>query len=273
MTATMAKAGRVLGEPRFLEAAINAWLFVERELISDSGDLLHRYRDGEAAISGYLDDYAFLVSGLIELYETTFEVQYLVSAIDLQTKVNDNFWDRDHGAFFFVNSNNEDVLVRLKESYDGAIPSGNSISMMNLLKLGRMTGNTDWEQKAWTISEYFSDMIKQVPASHSQMLSALDFALNETFEIVIAGKEHDPNTQSMLRLLRSHYLPHVVLVFVDMERQSDLIKIAPYLEGFGMIDEKATAFICKNFTCDLPITDLDKFEGRIQALSKSGFAK
>ena len=273
MIAAMARAGRVFNDASYVDAARSAWNFISENMISESGGLVHRYRDGEAAIDAHLDDYAFLIWGLIELYEATFQPQYLSDAIKLQHQALKMFGDDENGGFFFVDENNDDVLVRLKESYDGALPSGNSVMMLNLLKIGRMTGKVEWEEDAWKIAGFFSDMISHVPASHSQMLNAIDFALNETFEIVVVGSSEDQDTLSMLDSLKRAFLPHVVSLFVDAAKPDEMLKIASFLRDYKLVDGKATAYVCKSYACELPLTDVDEFKLRLEDICHTGFAK
>ena len=148
MIASLATGARVLGEPAYANAAGRAVDFIFDNMLDSGGRLLHRYRDGEAAIPGNLDDYTFLIHGLLELYETTFEVDYLKKALALNGHLLKHFWDNKNGGFYFTADDGESLLIRQKEIYDGAIPSGNSIAMLNLLRLGRITADSSLEAKA-----------------------------------------------------------------------------------------------------------------------------
>src|SRR5215472_713147 len=165
MIAAFAKAAQAFDEPTYAEAARHAADFIQKHLRSPEGRLLHRYRDGQAAVPAHLDDYAFLVWGMIELYETSFDVKDLQAALDLNREVIQHFWDDKRGGFYFTADDAEDLLVRQKEIYDGAVPSGNSVQMLNLLRLGRMTGNADFEEKAAQITRAFSKMVAQSPSA------------------------------------------------------------------------------------------------------------
>ena len=167
MIAALAKGGRAFNEPEYIEAAKRAAGFILKKMRDANGRLYHRYRDGEVALSGFLDDYAFFIWGLIELYEATFDVSYLKSALEFNNILLNHFWDKNNGGFYLTSDAAEVVLIRKKEIYDGAAPSGNSAAMLNLLRLGRMTGNQELEQKASQISRYFSKTISQAPHGHT----------------------------------------------------------------------------------------------------------
>ena len=175
MIAAMAKGAQVLDRPDYAEAAQQAARFILARMRDDRGRLLHRYREGEAAVQGILDDYAFLVWGLLELYETVFEADFLKIALELADITIDHFLDEKEGGFFFTADDGEEILFRHKDSYDGAIPSGNSVMMLNLLRLSRITGRSDLEEKALGVSRAFARNIGQIPSAYSQLMVALEF--------------------------------------------------------------------------------------------------
>lgn len=178
MIAALAKAAQAFNEPKYAEAAGRAADFILKDMRKpDDGRLLHRYRNGDAAIQAYVDDYAFLVWGLIELYETTFDVQRLQAALDLNKDLLEHFWDPKNGGFYFAADDGEALLTRQKVIYDGAVPSGNSVSMLNLLRLGRMTATTDFEKKAAQLGRVFSQNVSGGPSGHTLLMAAVDFGV------------------------------------------------------------------------------------------------
>jgi len=259
MIAALAKGGRLLEEPALTKAAETAANFILRDLRRPDGGLYHRYREGDAGITGFVDDYAFFAWGLIELYETTFETTYLRSAIELTRYMLDMFWDSDNGGFYFTPADGEKLLVRNKEFYDGAIPSGNAVAMLNLLRLGRMTANADFENKAHRITQAFSSRLSDVPSAFSQTLTAVDFGIGPGHEVIIAGRREAADTQAMLRVLRQMYLPNtVVLLRPPGGEGADIAQLAEYTSTQTAINGRATAYVCRNYQCELPTTDVEQ---------------
>ena len=259
MIAALAKGARVLDEPHYAEAAENAVDFILKNMRKPDGRLLHRYRDGQAALPAYVDDYAFLIWGMLELYETTFEVRYLQTALHLNDDVLKHFWDDEGGAFYFTADDAEKLLVRQKDIYDGAIPSGNSVGALNLLRLGRITANTDFEEKAEKIGRAFSKLVKQSPSAYTQLMLAVDFAIGPSYEIVITGNIGAEDTKAMIRALRTHFVPNKVVLFRPSEKESpDITTLAEYTKYQSSIDGKATAYVCLNYNCKLPTIDRGK---------------
>ncbi len=255
--AALAKAGRLLGESQFTQAAKQATAFIFKQLVKN-GRLLHRFRDGEAAIPAFLDDYVFMIWGLIELYETTFEPNYLEKALKLNDTLLKHFWDEKTGGFFLIADDAEDLLVRKKEAYDGAIPSGNSVAMMNLLRLGRITAITDLESKAAKIGKAFSSDVLGTPAGFTSMISAVDFAVGPAFEIVVVGNPKSPDTHSMIQAISHQFIPNKVLLVIPEGHEKQITRLAPFTRDYKSIDGKATAFVCSNHQCQVPTTDTKK---------------
>lgn len=261
MTAALSMGARVLDNMEYAMAAEGAVRFIRSKLIREDGRLLARYREGEAAYPGYLDDYAFLVWGLIELYEATFKAEYLKLAVDLNRDMLKYFYDEENGGLFLYGSDSEQLIVRPKDVYDGAMPSGNSVAAMNFLRLGRLTGDTDLEEKAYKQLKVFGRIIKGHPMGYTNMLSSLLFANSKASEIVIVGNREDPNVKRMLSIANKHFQPFTVVLFKDKESvEAGITGIAPYTEGQIMIDDKATAYVCENFACRAPVTDLQEFK-------------
>ncbi len=264
MIAALAKGYQAFGEPAYKEAVAGAIDFILTRLRRDRCFLLRRYREGESAYPGYLDDYAFFIWGLIESYEATFEVRYLEEAVALQDSMIDLFWDGTHGGFFFSGKENETLIVESKEAYDGALPSGNSVAASNLMRLGRMTGRTEWEERAEQTFQAFGSSVVQYPAGFTQFLAALDFMIGPGREIVIAGEGGDETTQRMLREAQRLYIPNKVLLFHSGgEDGKRLASLAPYVASMLPVDGLPAAYVCKQYACEQPLTDPEELKSRL----------
>jgi uncharacterized protein YyaL (SSP411 family) len=257
MIAALAKAAQVFDEPLYADAARRSADFILKRMVDAKGRLYHRYRDGEAAISGFLDDYAFLTWGLIELYETTFEPGYLERALDFNALMLKWFWDGERGGFYFTAADADRVLVRKKEIYDGAVPSGNAVAMLNLLRLARLTSHPEYEEKAAAISRAFSDVVAPSPAVYTQLMIALDLACGPSYEVVIVGEQQAEDTKAMVGALRTAFVPNKVVIFRPAEQEApEIIRLAGFTKDLTPLNNKATAYVCKTFRCELPTTDV-----------------
>jgi uncharacterized protein YyaL (SSP411 family) len=253
MIVALAKASQAFNSIQYMDAAKGAVNFVFENMLDTQGRLLHRYREGEAAIPGFLNDYAFLIWGLLELYETTFEVKYLKHAISFNEDMIRHFWDEKEGGFYFSAKDAENVLVRNKEIHDGAYPSGNSIATYNLLRLARMTGKTEYEAKAAQMLQTFSDSVSQAPAAHTSLMNALDFALGPSYEVVVVGKRQNQDTKGMLNELKTRFIPNKIVLFRPAEEEyPEIAKYAEFTRDLSSLEGKATAYVCRNYQCDFP---------------------
>ncbi len=257
MIAALAKSTQVFNEPQFTAAAIKAAEFILNTLQDENGRLLHRYRNGEAAIQATLNDYVFLIWGLLELYEATSIIYYLENAIQLQDQLIAHFWDSDHGGFYMTADDGERLISRPKEIYDGAIPSGNSVAMLNLLRLGRITANAQYETYAAALSDTFANTVSLAPTGYTQLLSGINFSIGPALEIVIVGDPETPDTQAMLAAIRGVYLPNKVVVVRPPGDDAAINKFAEYTRHHQMVDGKATAYVCMNYFCQQPTTDIN----------------
>ena len=217
MVAAMAMAGRVLERPQYINAAREAVTFIFNHMVTHEGRLLHRYRATEADINAFIDDYAFVIWGLLELYEATFDAAYLKKALSLNDMTLKHFWDHKDGGFFFTADDAEPLLVRRKEGHDGAMPSGNSVAMLNLLRLGRITFEGKLEEKAAAIGWTFSAELAHSPIAYTQLLIGLDFALGPSFEVVVAGDSRSPATRDALAAILKPFQPNKVVVLRPTE--------------------------------------------------------
>lgn len=257
MIAAFAKGYQAFGDQAYADAARSAAGFILKNLRTAKGRLLRRYRQGDAAYPGYLDDYAFLVWGLIELYEATFEVSYLEEASALNKAMIDIFWDEQGGGLYFTGKGNESLITRSKEIYDGALPSGNSVAALNFLRLGRMTGNIDLEQRAEELLRAFSRQVADHPMGYTQLSVALDFMVGPSQEIVIAGDPALETTQSMINIIHRGFLPNKVLLLRPQgSERKRLASLSPFVEAMGPMNNQPTVYVCEEYACKRPITDL-----------------
>ncbi len=266
MIAVLARSARILDNQTYLKMAIDAAEFCLSRMMTEQNRLWHRFRDGETGITGKLDDYAFLIFGLLELYEASFELRYLEKAIVLNRVVMDHFHDREGGAFFMTADFDEKLIARPKEGYDGAMPSGNSIQILNLLRLSKMTGDSDLIGVAEKSLNSFAGQLKQVPSAFLQMLSAYQMMTKESLEIVISGRQGNEDTNAVIRLLNRIYLPNKVVLLRDPATAETLGRLASYTRNQQMVDQRATVYICRGYVCKKPETDLK----RIEFLLRSG---
>ena len=256
MIAALARASIIFQEPSYLEAAIKSSSFVLNK-ISKNGKLLKRFRNNQAAINSHLDDYAFITWGLLEIYEATFDSKYLSKSLDLMNIMVEDFWDEKNGGFFLGADQSEKLIVRTKTAYDGAIPSGNSVAVMNMLKLSRITGNVKWAELSEKTIRAFSEDIYRTPTGYTLMLSAFLFDTNKSKEIVIVGNGEDNKTKEFINSFHSKYAPHKILLFKDTSlNNNQLEQLANWTSTQYSIDDKPTAYICKNFACNQPTNDL-----------------
>ncbi len=260
MIVALAKAGSVFHESTYIAAAERALQFINDNLKNPDGRLLARFRDGHAAHLGYLDDYAFLTWACIELYEATFKPEHLAAAVLLQDETIRLFWDESAGGFYFYGSDAETLIVRPKEVYDGATPSGNSVAALNLVRLGRLTGNTEYERIAEELFSAFAEHVGHYPMGHTMLLMALQFAHGKTREMVVVGPSEHPETQAVLERIQTLFLPDTVLIHrpTDPEKAAELATLCPYVEDQVAVNGKPTMYICENFTCQQPVTDVEE---------------
>jgi len=259
MIGALADGAAVLGEARYAGAASRAADFVLSRMTGKDGTLLHRFCGGSAGIPGFLDDYAFTIWGLLRLYEAAFDCQRLETALALAGTMIERFWDEEGGGFFLAQKGGEELILRNKDAYDGALPSGNSIAALDLAMLGRIAGRADLEEKARRTIEAFSGERSGAPFAYSQMMSALDFAMGPSYEVVLAGDPGRLPDDPMVRALRSAYLPNAVVVFrSSVEESPPITRIAKYTAPHGAIGGRTTAYVCSDYACEEPTTDPDR---------------
>jgi uncharacterized protein YyaL (SSP411 family) len=271
MISGFARAAQALGDETYLAAATSAAAFIKRNLYNETtGTLMRRYRDGEAAVEGYADDYAFLIRGLLDLYEASFNVGDLTWALALQDRQNELFWDEAHGGYFSTTGEDKTVLLRMKNDYDGAEPSANSISLLNLLRLAQMTDNTAYRKKAEQTLKAFSRNLDRAPHAMPQMMAAFDYHLDKPKQIIIAGRCGSPDTEALIQAVHARFIPNKILMLADgADGQRALANHFEFIESIGMIDGKATAYVCENNVCKLPVNDVETLGRQLDETKKS----
>lgn len=262
MIAALAKAAQAFNDPSFAMAAGRAADFILSDMRMPDRGLYHVYYSGQPAIRGFADDYAGMVFGLTELYEATFEKRYLADALDLTDYLLAHFEDAEKGGFFTTPDNGEELLIRIREVYDGATPSCNSLTFYNLLRLFHLTGIEAYELAAGRLSEICSGTVGRAPEAHSFYLCALNYATGSHIEVVIAGTISDPGSQRMIRTCRAGFRPSLVVRFeeepVTTEPQSPKSHSA---ERYPVLEGRATAYVCSRKACSAPVTDPETLEG------------
>ena len=236
---------RVTANEMYLGCAKKTAQFIIHEMRKD-GHLMRVFSEGKAKIKGYSEDYAFFIQALIDLYEATFELEWLREADDLNQRMIDEFWDEENGGFFFTGKGDESLITRSKNPYDYAVPSSNSVSLFNLMKLGYLTGEESFKQKAEQVLHLFHNFLSEHPSGFPHMLSGLSFHLDPE-EIGIIGSKTNPRTKSMIQEVYGTYLPNKILSLRDPQEPIEGSWF-PFLKDKNS-EEIPTAFVCKKFVC------------------------
>ena len=256
MISAFAKAYGVFNEPVYLEKAQKAADFILGNLYNSAEKkLLHRWRDGEAKIDATLEDFSFFSQGLIDLYEASFDEKYLKLAVELTEVMINDFYDDAEGGFFDTSGKDKSILVRTKEDYDSAEPTGNAVTINNLLRLSALTGNTGWYDMAYKSVLAFSGKLEKMPYAMPQMLVALDSLLHKPKQIIIAGGD-DETAYRMLREVQMRFMPDKVVVKID---PNDLANSITFASKVVQSSAETTAYVCENFACRLPVKTLEEF--------------
>lgn len=264
MIAALSYAGRALKLQYMTDAAEKSAEFVLNKMYSNNGTLYHRYREGSVAIEGFLDDYSFMIYGLLELYESTMKPEYIEKALNLQDSLSNKFSDAENGGYFMSSSDRKDLVIRTKQAHDGAIPSGNSIEMLNLSRIYLLKSDPAFEDLAFRTMNAFGREIEENPTNYSFSLMAADILMNRSYTVVIVGKPSDRKTVEMLEALREEYLPGVVVVLKD----PDDTRIPVLLENVSpmtQVNSETTAYICTEKVCLPPVTDMARIIDTIKS--------
>ncbi|GAA0179253.1 thioredoxin domain-containing protein [Clostridium sediminicola] len=256
MIAALSFGGRILSNSTYIEAAKNAVRFLFNNLIREDRRLLARYREQSSDYEGYLSDYAFLIWGLIELYETTFDAEYLKKAKELNEQMIELFWDKEKGGLFLNGKDAEKLIWRPKEIYDGAIPSGNSVALLNIIRLSNIFDDYKLAQKADELIKAFSSNIDETPNAYTYLVMALMSKLYGRTAVVIAGEKNEKNTKEFIDLVRVGFNPFTDVLLND----KDMWKLNESLQGKKKLGNEVTVYVCKDFQCLEPVKDKEKLK-------------
>ncbi len=255
--AALAVAGRALAAPRYLDAAARAAGFILDRLRAPDGRLLHTFKDGQARLNAYLDDYANFIDGLTRLYEASGEPRWIEAAIDLAGVMMDEFADAERGGFFYTGKSHEALIARTKDLFDNATPSGNAMAATALLRLGALTGREDLRGSGLAALEAVKAVIKNAPAAAGQSLIALDFELSPRREIaVIAGVDPD-EFRKVLETVHARFQPGAVVAPAAAGQDGTLLERIPLLADRPSRESRTTTYICENSTCLDPVVGVE----------------
>lgn len=260
MVQTFAEAGRVLDRGDWIEAAEQGAGFLLRELQRD-GRLLRSWRDGEAKVDGFLEDHAVLVDALVEVYFATFEPRWVDEARTIADRMLERFWVPDQGLFFDTAEDGDQLVVRPRDIYDNATPAGTSAAVHALIRLARLSGEPEYERVAGRVMEGMGRLAAEIPQGFGNLLCAIEHHLAPPSEVALVGGAGDADTRALLATLRSSFLPHTTLALLPLGKDDDpgtataIAARVPVLEDRGRRDGKATAYVCRNYTCNQPVTD------------------
>lgn len=253
MIASFARGSRIMENSAYLDKARKNMDFLLSNMLKPDGRLFHSYNKDKASIDANLDDYSFMIMALIEIYQADFDYRHIKKALELNDVLDSFFWDKNNGGYYFTPSDNKDLIIRKKESYDGAIPSGNSIAVHNLIRLGKITMDSSLEKKASRTAAAFSKAISSNPTAHSQFLIGLDFMLGDSYEIILVKGKDEKEADEMIKALDMHFIPNKVTVVPDGSKD-----MPEFIRSLSTIDKKTTAYVCKNYYCKLPVNTVSR---------------
>src|SRR5436190_2388062 len=263
MISAYARGAQVLDEPRYLEIATRAAKFLRTNLYGEKSKLLYRnYRGGRSDIEGFADDYAFVIQSLLDLYEASFDVEWLKFAIQLQETQDRLFFDEKNGGYFSTSGKDESVFLRMKDDNDGEEAAASSVAALNLLRLAQFRDDpaAAGAERARKTIDAFATTLSHFPSAMPLMLVALDYSLSKPRQIVIAGKRDAPETKALVKEVHRHFLPKTVLFLSDgAEGQGYIGEKNEAIRAMSPIDGKPAAYVCENFTCKTPVTDPKQF--------------
>jgi uncharacterized protein YyaL (SSP411 family) len=257
MISAYARGAQVLNSSRYLGSAVRAARFVRSQLWDEENKTLYRaYRGGRGTVEGFADDYAFVIQGMVDLYEASFDVEWLKFAIELQETQDRLFFDEKNGGYFSTSGRDKSVVLRMKDDNDSAEPAASSVAALNLLRLAQFRDEEQLEERGKKTIRAFNATISRFPSAMPQMLVALDFSLSEPGQIVIAGKPDAPEAKALLAEVHRHFLPNKILLLADGgDGQKYLGEKNEALRSMSVLNGKPAAYVCENFTCKAPVTD------------------
>jgi uncharacterized protein YyaL (SSP411 family) len=257
MISAYARAARVLGDSHYLEVATRAAKFLRANLYDEKSKLLYRnYREGRSDIEGFADDYVFVIQALLDLYETSFDVQWLKLAVELQEMQERLFYDEKNDGYFSTSGKDHSVFLRMKDDNDGAEPAASSVAALNLLRLSQIRNDQSMSERARKTIGAFATTLSHFPSAMPQMLVAVDYSLGKPRQVVIAGKKDGLETKALLKEVHRHFLPKTILLLADDgEGQKYLGEKNEAIRAMSPVNVKPAAYVCQNFTCKAPVTD------------------
>ena len=257
MISAFARGAQILKDPAYLEAATRAATFLRTQLYDESRKILVRnYREGRSEVEGFADDYAFVIQGLLDLYEASFEIRWLQIAVELQEIQDRLFFDKERGGYFSGSGKDPSILLRMKEDNDSAEPAASSVAALNLLRLAQIRNDARFYERAQKTIDAFAPQIGHFASAMPQMLVALDLTLGEPRQIVIAGDRDAAETRALVAEVHRHFVPNKIFVLADGgDGQKYLEEKLDALRGMKPVDGKPAAYVCENFTCKAPVTD------------------
>lgn len=263
LISALVKASNVFGKKDFLDTALRADRFIKKYLYKN-GKLLHRFREGESAIDANLDDYSFFIQAQLDLFEATSEAEFLRTAINLNEILAHKFWDKNIGGYYFTSEDAEVLIVRQKEIYDGAVPSGNSVQLLNLVRLFELTSDNFYFDTAQKQIRAFASEINRMPSVFAQFLCGLDFLFGPSIELVITAKDKIITDEIVRRLLQGYFPSKVIIAINDLNRQK-LLELIPHLKDYE-VGESPIIYLCRNFICEKPTINVDEVTQKIAEL-------
>ncbi len=265
MISAFARAAQVLNDASYLETATRAANFIRANLYDESRKILFRsYREGRGEVEGFADDYAFVIQGLLDLYEASFDPGWLKFALELQRQMDALFWDNESGGYFTVTGHDSNILLRMKEDNDSAEPAASSVAALNLARLAAIRNDGELLARAKKTVNAFARQLAHFPSALPQMLVAFDFLEGSPRQIVIAGDSDSPETKALLAEVHRHFLPNKVLLLADgAEGQRYLGEKNEAIRAMSMVDGKPAAYVCENFACKAPVTDANELVAKL----------
>ena len=257
MISAYARSAQILDEPRYLERATRAAKFLRSNLYDEKSKLLFRnYRESRSNVEGFADDYAFVIQGALDLYEASFDIEWMKFAIELQAMQDRLFFDEKAGGYFSTSGKDKSVVLRMKDDNDSAEPAASSIAALNLLRLAQFRDDKKLDERARKTIDAFAPTLSHFASAMPQMLVAVDYSLSKPSQIIIAGKIDNDATKALLAEVRRHFLPKKILILADGgEGQKFFSEKNEAIPAMSPIDGKSAAYVCENFTCKAPVTD------------------
>ena len=266
MLTSFAEAAAALERQDYREIAERNAEFLLAKLVGTDGRLLHSYKDGRARFNAYLDDYAFAAAGLVTLFETTGKLRWLEAAREITERMLAEFWDEEEGGFYYTGKSHEQLIVRTKDYFDNATPSGNSVAAETLLRLALLTGNEDFQRKAVSIFRLLRATVTRYPSAFGHLLGALDFHLSSPLEIAIIGEPEAAETRTLVREVWQRYLPNKIVALAP-ENDARAAEAVPLLRDRPMIGGRATGYVCENYACQQPVNAAAELSAQLSGRS------